>query len=100
MSDHVKSNNKTFRKNKMGGDTSNDMYSKYEPVQAIPLEIKVYGNEFDKAMKAFRALVQKERTLSNYKEKQSYEKPSDKKRRKKNEMKRKLLELNTKEEKF
>lgn len=100
MSDNTKSTNKHFKKNKMGGDTSYDMYSKHEPVQANPLEVKVYGNEFDKAMKAFRALVQKERTLSNYKEKQSYEKPSDKKRRKKNEMKRKLLELNTKEEKF
>ena len=47
-------------------------------------------------MKAFRALVQKERTLSTYKERSRYEKPSDKKRRKRNEMKRKLLELEMK----
>ena len=47
-------------------------------------------------MKAFRALVQKERVLSTYKEKSRYEKPSDKKRRKRNEMKRKLLELEMK----
>lgn len=72
-----------------GGDTAFDYI---EPVQAKPLEVKVYNN-FDKAMKAFRALVQKERTVSTYKEKQRFEKPSDKKRRKRNERKRKLLEL-------
>lgn len=60
-----------------------------------PLEVKVYNN-FDKAMKAFRALVQKERILSNYKEKSRYEKPSDKKRRKRNEMRRKMMELENK----
>lgn len=64
----------------------------HEPVQAKPLEVKVYGNNFDKAFKAFRALVQKERILSYYKEKQTYEKPSDKKRRKRNEAFRKALE--------
>lgn len=47
-------------------------------------------------MKAFRALVQKERILSTYKEKSRYEKPSDKKRRKRNEMRRKMMELETK----
>lgn len=64
-----------------------------EAIQAQPLEVKVYGNNFDKALRAFRALVQKERILSSYKEKQSYEKPSDKRRRKRNESKRKLLEV-------
>lgn len=67
----------------------------FEPVQAQPLEVKVYNN-FDKASKAFRALVQKERILSIYKEKQSYEKPSDKKRRKRAEMKKRLFELELK----
>ena len=60
-----------------------------------PLEVKVYDN-FERAMKIFKSLVQKERILSLYKEKSRYEKPSDKKRRKRNEMKRKLLELETK----
>ena len=63
-----------------------------EAIQAQPLEVKVYGNNFDKALRAFRALVQKERILSSYKEKQAYEKPSDKKRRKRNEAKRKIFE--------
>jgi ribosomal protein S21 len=60
-----------------------------EAVQAVPLEIKVFNGSFDKAMRAFRSLVQKERVLSTYQEKGSYEKPSDKKRRKKQEAIRK-----------
>lgn len=63
------------------------------PIQAVPLEVKVYGGGFDKAMRAFRALVQKERILSTYKERQGYEKPSDKKRRKRSESMRKEHEL-------
>lgn len=64
-----------------------------EAIQAKPLEVKVYGNNFDKALKAFRALVQKERILSAFKERQTYEKPSDKRRRKKSESKRKSYEF-------
>src|ERR1700722_3324630 len=70
----------------------------HEAIQAEPLQVKVYGNNFEKALRAFRALVQKERILSIYKEKQRYEKPSDKKRRKRNESKRKQLELLMKKE--
>jgi ribosomal protein S21 len=73
----------------------NDKFAHIEPVQAQPLEVKVYNNNFDKALKAFRALVQKERILSAYKENQSFEKPSDKRRRKRNEMKRKRHEMNS-----
>ena len=71
----------------------NDKFAHIEAVQAQPLEVKVYNGNFDKALRAFRALVQKERILSSYKEKQSYEKPSDKRRRKRNEMRRKRQEL-------
>lgn len=49
-----------------------------------PLEVKVTGN-LEKALKAFRAIVQKEKILSDYKEAQRFEKPSDKKRRERNE---------------
>jgi len=59
---------------------------------ATPLEVKVNGN-FDRAFKIFRALVQKERILSAFKEKQEFEKPSDKKRRKSNEARRKSFEM-------
>jgi ribosomal protein S21 len=66
----------------------------------LPLEVKVYGYNFDKAFKAFRAIVQKERILSLYKQKQSFEKPSVKRRRKRNEMKQKRLELEAKKAKM
>lgn len=82
-----------FNKTSKGGDTN--VSDSKEPVQAKYLEVKVYDN-FDRALRAFRALVQKERVLSIYKEKQSYEKPSDKRRRKRNEMKRKRFELENK----
>lgn len=80
-----------------GGDFENiSEYAHIQPVQSQHLEVKVYNNSFDKAMTAFRSLVQKERILSLYKEKQTFEKPSDKKRRKRNEMKRKLMDLDFK----
>ena len=94
--------NKPFNKNLKGGDKlidSTNEFDHIEPIQAQPLEIVVYGN-FDKAMRMFRSLIQKERILSLYKEKQSYEKASDKKRRKKNEMKRKLLNLDLQDPSF
>lgn len=40
---------------------------------------------FEEALRAFKSLVQKEKILSLYKEKQRYEKPSVKKRRKRRE---------------
>jgi len=102
MKDHNRRNRRNFKKAPRGGDNSpvavNDKFAHIEPVQAQPLEVKVYGNNFDKALRAFRALVQKERVLSAYKEKQSYEKPSDKRRRKRNESIRKQLEICSKGE--
>src|SRR5271156_4083746 len=99
MKDQNKRNRRNFKKAPRGGENTavvSDPFARHEAVQAQPLEVKVYGNNFDKALRAFRALVQKERILSVYKEKQSYEKPSDKRRRKRNESKRKLLEACTK----
>lgn len=101
MKDQNKRNRRNFKKAPRGGENIavvSDPFARHEPVQAQPLEVKVYGNNFDKALRAFRALVQKERILSVYKEKQSYEKPSDKRRRKRNESKRKLMELCSKGE--
>lgn len=104
MKDQNKRNRKNFRKAPRGGETTPVVVSDKqsagpgEAIQAQPLEVKVYGNNFDKALRAFRALVQKERVLSSYKEKQSYEKPSDKRRRKINESKRKQLEMCSKGE--
>ncbi len=95
---NYKKTGKHFKTRNKGGDSQavvvSDKFAHIEPIQAKPLEVKVYNNNFDKAMKAFRALVQKERILSSYKENQAYEKPSDKLRRKRNEMKRKRMEMN------
>lgn len=101
-SNHKKPRRGPYKKASKGGETQavievNDKFAHVEAVQARPLEVKVY-NSFDKALKAFRALVQKERILSSYKEKQSYEKPSDKRRRKRNEMKRKRQEMESSNE--
>ena len=96
MKDTNKKNKKHSKRLSKGGEVSGqvpDKFAHIETVQAQPLEVKVYGNNFDKALRAFRAFVQKERILSLYKEKQYYEKPSDRRRRKRNEMKRKRLEL-------
>ncbi len=98
MNDTHKKHKKHFKKAPRGGETQpvavNDKFAHIQPVQAQPLEVRVYNN-FDKALRTFRALVQKERILSTYKEKQSYEKPSDKRRRKQEEMRRKRREFNS-----
>lgn len=64
-----------------------------------PIEVKVFNN-FEKAFKIFRTLVQSERILSLFKEKQSYEKPSIKRRRKKNEAMKRTAEAEMKMEKI
>lgn len=88
-------NRKPYRKKPLK-PVETGKFDHIQPVEAKPLEVKVYGSNCDKAIKAFRALVQKERILSVYKDKQAYEKPSDKARRKRNESKRKRLELENK----
>jgi ribosomal protein S21 len=103
MKDQNKRNRKFSKKASKGGEfqpavVNGKQVGPGEAIQATPLEVKVYGNNFDKALRAFRALVQKERVLSTYKEKQSYEKSSDKRRRKVNESKRKQLEVCSKGE--
>jgi|SRR5579864_370075 small subunit ribosomal protein S21 len=103
MKDQNRKNWKTSKKASKGGEfqpvvVNGKQVGPGEAIQATPLEVKVYGNNFDKALRAFRALVQKERVLSAYKEKQSYEKPSDKRRRKRNESIRKQIELCSKGE--
>jgi ribosomal protein S21 len=64
-----------------------------------PPEIKVKGN-FERAFKAFRSLIQAEKILTLYKEKQSYEKPSEKRRRKYNESVQRNLELEARQKKI
>lgn len=80
-----------------GGDITKEIYTNRLDDSYLndfsPLEVKVYGNNFDRAFKMFRSLVQKEKILSQYKQNQSYEKPSVKKRRKRAEMRQKRIEL-------
>lgn len=92
-----KKNTKSKRnlKGVKGGESNpvavNDKFAHIQPVQASHLEVVVYDN-FEKSLRFFRSKVQKERILSLYKEKQTYEKPSVKRRRKRNEAKRKAFE--------
>lgn len=55
------------------------------------LEVKVHDNDFEDAFRKFKSLIQKEKILSEFKDKQRYEKPSDKKRRKKREAIQKMM---------
>lgn len=105
MEKNYKKFSKHSAKSMKGGDSEtvvvsdNSKYANIEPVMLKPLEVVVYNNGFDKALRAFRALVQKERILSSYKEKQVYLKPSDRKRQKRKDMKRKMYQLDTVKEK-
>lgn len=96
----MKKDKKPFKKSNRRwkqAERDDSKFGHIEPVQAQHLEVKV-NNDFDWALRKFRALCQKERILSIYKEKQRFEKPSDKKRRKRNEMKRKMMELDSRSE--
>lgn len=59
-----------------------------------PLEVKVTGS-FEDAVRRFKSMVQKSKILSEVKERQYFEKPSDKKRRKSKEarQRQKLADL-------
>ena len=78
-----------------GGDSLSFKNDQTKGFEGHPLEVKVYNN-LEKAIKIFKSLVQKEKILSVYKEKSRYEKPSDKKRRKNNESRRKMMEIENK----
>lgn len=104
VNDFEKNRDKVIQAFLKGGDSKiestynrlDDSYLDY----FTPLEIKVYGYNFDRAFKTFRALVQKDRILSLYKQKQTFEKPSEKRRRKKNEMKQKRMEMEARQRKI
>lgn len=73
----------------------NGQFDHIQPVLAKPLEV-VVNQGFERAFRLFKSLVQKEGVLSLYKERQRFEKKSDKLRRKKIEAKRRLLEAERK----
>ena len=59
-----------------------------------PIQVEVTSS-FEEALRRFKSMVQKEKVISLYKEKQRYEKPSIKKRRKRREAaeRRRVTEL-------
>jgi len=62
-----------------------------------PLQVEVTGS-FEDAIRKFKSLVQKEKILSKYKERQSYEKPSERKRRKAREARERAFLMRQKEQ--
>jgi small subunit ribosomal protein S21 len=66
---------------------NNDNNNKRVAVELSPLQVKVgpRREDFEDAFRKFKAKVQKEKILSEYKDRQSYEKPSEKRRRKRRE---------------
>jgi ribosomal protein S21 len=80
----------------------------YKPLEVIVIHStarvseEFYKDCFYRALSAFRAKVQKEKVLSHYKMAHVFESPSEYKRRKKNESRRKQMEtmfLSVKKEK-
>lgn len=64
-----------------------------------PLEVDCKTMPFDVAFRRFKTMVQKEKVLSTYKQRSAYEKPSEKRRRKRQEMMSKLFEQTDKAKK-
>lgn len=73
------------------------MVKNSENVKVTPLEVKVENDNFEEACKKFKSLFQKERVIGKLKEKQFYEKPSDKKRRKRREARERKIMVEMRE---
>lgn len=63
-----------------------------------PLEVRIDRGRIEDAIRLFKSVVQKDKILALYKEKQHYEKPSVKKRRKQREAAEKRYSLEVKTE--
>lgn len=61
-----------------------------------PLEVKV-GSNFEEAFRRFKSAFQRERIIGQLKEKEGYEKPSEKKRRKSREARERRLMLDARD---
>ena len=66
-------------------------YEEYSTGELIlqPLQVEV-GESFEEGLRRFKSLIQRSKILTLYKESQSYEKPSEKRRRKKREIKERM----------
>ncbi|GAB4389255.1 MAG: hypothetical protein Kow0025_13500 [Thermodesulfovibrionales bacterium] len=57
----------------------------------MPLEVKVFGRDLEKALKVLKRDLQKEGLFREIKKRSFYEKPSDAKKRKQREARKKRL---------
>lgn len=82
-----------MNKNKPTFDKSNSFRnSDVDVPRCEPLQVRVENGNFEDAFKRFKALAQKERVVGQLKDREAYEKPSEKKRRKRREsMERRLM---------
>ncbi|MCL4536715.1 MAG: 30S ribosomal protein S21 [Nitrospirae bacterium] len=55
------------------------------------MDIKVYGNDIEKALKALKRQLQKEGLFKEIKKRSFYEKPSEKEKRKQREARKKRI---------
>ncbi|WP_442891717.1 30S ribosomal protein S21 [Dissulfurispira sp.] len=55
------------------------------------MDIKVYGNDIEKALKALKRQIQKEGLFKEIKKRSFYEKPSEKEKRKQREARKKRI---------
>ena len=67
--------------------TKRDYLNKFKPLEVV------VGNDLEFAFRTFKTMVQREKVISLYKEKQQYEKPSIKKRRKIREARKRRMTL-------
>jgi small subunit ribosomal protein S21 len=81
-----------MKKSKLPPVEKSSIPQEIDPNYFRPLQVQVFGNGFERAMKTFRQIVQSDKILSDYKEKSRYEKPSDKKRRKQAEALQRIYE--------
>lgn len=64
-----------------------------EIAKAVPLEVFVDGDNIERALKALKRKLIREGVFKEYKAKKYYEKPAVKRKRKNNEIKRKIQRI-------
>ena len=68
-----------------------------KPPKITPLEVKVENGNFEDAFRKFKVIFQKERVVGQLKEREAFEKPSEKKRRKRRQAYERQLMIDARE---
>jgi small subunit ribosomal protein S21 len=63
------------------------------PPKIEPLQVVVERNDVDEAHRRFKTMVQRENIISDFKERRFYEKPSERRRRKRREARARKLAM-------